>query len=629
VSDDTTDAAAPDSSAEDPKEFAALLDHLKESRGFDLSGYKPASVERRLQKRMATLEIETYSDYMDYLEVHPDEFGDLFDALLINVTSFFRDRPAWDYLSESVIPTLVADTPDSQPLRVWSAGCASGEEAFTAAILLAEELGESQFRDRVKIYATDIDEDALSTARHAVYPRDALKAVPDEYRERYFEPNGLGYGFRTDLRRSVIFGRNDLVQDAPISRIDLLISRNTLMYFTTETQGRILNHFNFSLREQGFLFLGKSEMLITHSDLFSPHELKWRVFKKVAGGGQRDRLALINNALRSTQERSSAPYSRFLEGAADASPVAQLTVDTGGFLVGANQTARRSFNISRNDVGRPLQDLEISYRPVELRAALELVRDQARTVELGQVKWKPTAGSEIVFEVVIEPVLASDETSAVGASITFLDVTAYTQLDARHRTVERQLERAYEELQSTVEELETTNEELQSTNEELETTNEELQSTNEELETMNEELQSTNDELETVNEQQQERSTELDRLNLFLEGILGNLGMAVIVLDHEQRVQLWNDTATELWGLRERETQGQHFLSLDTGFPMAELRVAVRNALSDKAESVEVTVDAVNRRGQAFTCEVRVLPLVDAGRTNYGAMLLMSPSLPG
>jgi two-component system CheB/CheR fusion protein len=627
VSDGSTDKAP--SAPAGSKEFASLLDHLKESRGFDLAGYKRTSVERRIRKRMDALDIETYSDYEDYLEVQPDEFTDLFDALLINVTDFFRDRPAWDYLSESVLPRLVADIPANQPLRVWSAGCASGEEAFTAAILLAEELGESEFRNRVKIYATDIDQDALNTARHAVYPREALKGLPDTYRDRYFEPSSSGYAFRADLRRSVIFGRNDLVQDAPISRIDLLISRNTLMYFTTETQARILNHFNFSLRETGFLFLGKSEMLITHSDLFTPHELKWRVFKKVPGAGNRDRLALINHALRSSQERSTSPYSRFLEGAADVAPVPQLTIDASGFLAAANHAARRVFGLARTDIGRPIQDLEVSYQPVELRAALQLVQEQGRSVDLGQVRWQPGSGPEAIFEVVIEPVLADDESASTGASVTFLDVTAYTHLDERHRVVERQLEKAYGELQSTVEELETTNEELQSTNEELETTNEELQSTNEELETMNEELQSTNDELETMNEEQRDRSNELDRLNLFLEGILGNLGLAVIVLDHEQRVQLWNDTATDLWGLRESEAQGEHFLSLDTGFPMAELSGPVRSALSEKAESVELSVDAVNRRGRAFTCEVRVLPLADAVGTNYGAMLLMSPSLPG
>jgi two-component system, chemotaxis family, CheB/CheR fusion protein len=614
--------------AEDPEELSSLMRHLKETRGFDLSGYKRSTLERRIRRRMDAVKVRTYSDYEDYLEVHPDEFGALFDTLLINVTSFFRDEPAWAYLAETVIPKLIADTPQGRPLRVWSAGCASGEEAFTAAMVLADKLGDEEFRDRVKIYATDVDEDALSSARHAVYPPDSLNALPDDYLGRYFEPNTHGYGFRADLRRSVIFGRNDLVQDAPISRIDLLISRNTLMYFTAETQARILNNFHFSLRESGYLFLGKSEMLITHSELFLPSELKWRVFKKVPGAGTRDRLALIQHAMRAAEELVSAPSVRFLEGAADISPVPQLAVDENGFLAAVNQAARRVFGIGRGDLGRPIQDLEISYRPLELRSALQQVREQGEAVGLGRVRWRDVSGRDCVFEVDIAPVPASEDSGALGASVTFTDVTELSELNEHRQVVERQLESAYEELQSTVEELETTNEELQSTNEELETTNEELQSTNEELETMNEELQSTNDELEAVNEEQRERSTELDRLNLFLEGILGNLGMAVVVLDREQCVQLWNGTATDMWGLQERETQGQHILSLDIGFPVTELRTAVRDALSDAAQSSELSVEAVNRRGRSFTCGVRVLPLLNAAGANYGAMLLMSQSLP-
>lgn len=163
-------------------------------------------------------------------------------------------------------------------------------------MVLAEALGDEEFRRRVKIYATDVDDEALVRARHGAYARDALKPLPEGFRARYFEPGPLGYTFRGDLRRSVIFGRNDMVQDAPISRIDLLVSRNALMYFTPEAQARILSHFNFALKDTGFLFLGKSEMLITHADLFTPYELKWRVFKKVPRVGLRDRVAFLPDA---------------------------------------------------------------------------------------------------------------------------------------------------------------------------------------------------------------------------------------------------------------------------------------------------------------------------------------------
>src|SRR6185437_11337665 len=214
----------------DSAELASLLEYLKTDRGFDFDGYKRSSLERRFRKRMDAVGVQGYADYEDYLQVHPGEFRELFDTILINVTGFFRDQAAWDFLRDDVIPKLLEEAPPGHPIRVWSAACASGEEVYTAAILLAEAMGEDDFRRRVKIYATDVDEDALAAARHGVFPSRVLESVSDSIRDTYFEPGGDEYVFRADLRRSLIFGRNDLVQDAPISRVDLLISRNALIY---------------------------------------------------------------------------------------------------------------------------------------------------------------------------------------------------------------------------------------------------------------------------------------------------------------------------------------------------------------------------------------------------------------
>src|ERR1044071_9995546 len=230
---------------------------------------------------MEAIECKSYGDYLDYLEVHPEEYEQLFDTLLINVTEFFRDPPAWDHLRDDVLPELLAAKDDSDPVRVWSAGCASGQEAYTVAIVLAEMLGDEAYRERVKIYATDIDEDALSAARLAVYTPKQLESVPEDLRAKYFERADQRMAFRKDLSRSVIFGRNNLVSDAPISRLDVLICRNTLMYFTAETQGRILRHFHFALADHGVLMLGKSEMMISHRDVFAAVDINRRIFRKL------------------------------------------------------------------------------------------------------------------------------------------------------------------------------------------------------------------------------------------------------------------------------------------------------------------------------------------------------------
>src|SRR5207248_8978650 len=268
------------------------------------------------------------------------------------------------------------------------------------------------------------------------------------------------------------------------------------------------------------------------------------------------------------------------DGAADASPVPQLTVDRSGFLASANQASRSTFGITAADVGRPLQDLEISYRPVELRAALEQAHEQRKAISLGRVKWQATPDDERTLEVDVTPLFGAGGRDALGASVTFADVTANAHLDAEHRAIERELESAYEELQSTVEELETTNEELQSTNEELETTNEELQSTNEELETMNEELQSTNDELEAMNDEQNARTRELDRVNMLLEGILGSLGVGVVIVDPDERVEVWNAASEDLWGLSSDEVEGRTLTALDIGLPLDEVAEPLRDTLS-------------------------------------------------
>ncbi len=234
------------SAEKDPK-FENLLAYLRQSRGFDFTGYKRSTLMRRVHKRMQSLAIESFEEYQDYLEVYPDEFNYLFNTILINVTAFFRDVLAWEYLAEQILPNLIRNKKTSDQIRIWSAGCASGEEAYTLAMLIAEILGAEEFRQRVKIYATDVDEEALNQARLALYSVKDIQAVPEELRQKYFEIVGNRYVFRQDLRRSVIFGRHDLLQDAPISRLDLLVSRNTLMYFNSETQARILARFHFAL----------------------------------------------------------------------------------------------------------------------------------------------------------------------------------------------------------------------------------------------------------------------------------------------------------------------------------------------------------------------------------------------
>jgi two-component system CheB/CheR fusion protein len=599
------------------------LDYVKRSRGFDFTGYKRSSLMRRVSKRMQLVGIEGYSNYLDYLEVHPEEFSYLFNTLLINVTAFFRDRLAWEYLGNEIIPRIVARKEPNESIRVWSAGCASGEEAYTIAMLIAETIGIEQFRERVKIYATDVDEEALNQARQATYDARDLNGVLPHQVEMFFEQAENRHTFRKDLRRSVIFGRHDLIQDAPISKIDLLVCRNTLMYFNAETQSRILARFHFALRDSGFLFLGKAEMLLTHTKTFTPVDLKRRIFTKVPKLNLRDRLLIMAQTGNEEAVNHLSNHVRLREIAFDNGPLARIIVDANGLLALINEPARSLFNLTPRDVGRPLIDLELSYRPVELRSCIEQVYSERRIINLQDIEWQPPQGEGIYLDIQIAPLLDTGNT-ILGISLNFMDMTRHKRLQQELEHSTQELEMAYEELQATNEELETTNEELQSSNEELETTNEELQSTNEELETMNEELQSTNEELQTVNDELQRRSEELNQSNAFLESILTSLKRGVIVVDRDLYIQIWNYKAEDLWGLRADEAVTQNFLNLDIGLPVEQLRQPIRICLSgDASSSSEIMVDAINRRGRRIQCHVACTPLIGIQGQTQGVILLM------
>jgi two-component system CheB/CheR fusion protein len=600
-----------------------LLEYLRSDRGFDFTGYKRTSLKRRIENRMRMVGIERFNEYTEYLEVHPEEFNQLFNMILINVTGFFRDQAAWDFLGREIIPKIIEQRRPESALRIWSAGCASGEEAYSLAMLFAEAMGIAPFREHVKIYATDVDSDALNQARQAAYTEKQLADVPTPLKEKYFEYTGDRYLFHKELRRSVIFGRHDLLQDAPISRLDLLVCRNTLMYFNAEAQSRILERFHFALNENGYLFLGKAEMLLSHGDSFSPVDLKQRLFRKLPRPEYRERPVVAGRA-----SEDGPPFSalvnhvRMREAAFDASPVPQIVIDANGLLALCNAPARSQFGLRVQDLGRPLQDLEISYRPVELRSRLEQAINERRTVLIKDIEWHNPTKEPVVLDLEIRP-LQDSSGQLLGCVITFTDMTLAKRLQHDLQRSSRELETAYEELQSTNEELETTNEELQSTVEELETTNEELQSTNEELETINEELQSTNEELQTLNQELRQRSEELNQVNTFLESILSGMRSGVAVLDQSLVVLVWNKQAEEFWGLRAEEVRGKHFLNLDIGLPVTELKPAIRACLSDGANFQEVSMNATNRRGKPVQCHVTCTPLMSKGGENRGVILLM------
>jgi two-component system, chemotaxis family, CheB/CheR fusion protein len=598
-----------------------LLIYLKQNRSFDFTGYKRSSLMRRFQRRMAAVEVDSFEAYQDYLEVHPREFGILFNTILINFTGFFRDADAWQHIHERIIPSILKSVPHNAPIRVWSAGCASGEEAYTLAILFAEALGVDDFRRRLKIYATDVDEHALAQARQGVYSERAIQGVPVEWRERYFEPLDDQYIFRKDLRRILVFGRHDLMRDAPISRLDLLVCRNTLIYFNRLSQKRIIANFHFAIKETGFLFLGRAEMLLAQDNLFEAASINHRIFTKIADVRLRDKLLMASQDA-NPQPSVSQATSRLWEMAFYASPVAQVIVDPHGSVALTNERAQQLFGLQPSDIGQPFRDLELSYRPVELRSLIDRAQSAQTVIRLEDVERVLPSGQAQYFDIEVAA-LALTEGMRIGTQLSFMDVTSRQLLRRALEKARQDVQTSNEELQATNEELETANEELQSTVEELQTTNEELQSTNEEMETVNEELQSTNHELQAVNEELRQQTFEADRTSLFLESILASVEVGVVVIDRDYRIMLWNEQAEELWGLRSGEVCGRSLLNLDTGLPVDQLVKPLQRRWNDsEGNQHEITLNAVNRRGRPIRVRV-TMTLRDTQDPHFQSVVLV------
>ena len=586
-----------------------LLIFIRDARGFDFTGYKRSSLARRIRKRMHEVGAADYVDYRDLLESSAEEFEYLFNTILINVTGFFRDAETWTHLQREVMPELLAENDGPREIRVWSAGCATGQEAYSLAIAFTEALGVDEAAKRVKIYGTDVDDEALRDARVGVYASKNLDSMPPELRDKYFEQTGSQFAFRPDLRRRVIFGRHDITRDAPISRLDLLVCRNTLMYFNVETQAQVIDRFHFALREGGHLFLGKAEMLLGDGERFDVVSMRQRMFRRRPGAsvpGYQSaprRLDVIGKP----EMREANRKRQLRDLALEAAPFAVLGVDAGGTVVLINMQMRSMFGMTVRDIGRPFHDLEISYRPVELRSLIEQAYSEHRVDRVTSVERQLGPEDVQYLDIQIQPLWGSDGLRS-GVMLVFIDTSVTTRLQIEVKRNREDLDTAHEELQSTIEELETTNEELQSTIEELETTNEELQSGNEELETMNEEMRV--------------RTHELDEARTFLEGVLASVAAGVVVLDSDLLVRSWNKGAEELWGLRADEVRQQPFFNLIFGLPTGEVRDLVHQCLTSGRRAGTIQVAAINRIGRSITCTVTCSPLKNTG-DGEGAVLLM------
>lgn len=528
-----------------------LLQELAEERNFDFRGYKPTTLDRRFRRRMFQLNLGNYAEYAEYIRAHPGEIDQLLNTILINVTEFFRDPPAWEILRNELLPKVLAHLKPGHSFRAWSAGCATGEEPYSIAMLLAEHFGNRIQDYDIKVYATDIDQEALSFARRGEFSRDSVKRVRPEWREKYFHGT-KSLRINREIRRLVIFGCSNLGQDAPISHVNLLVCRNLLIYFDSDLQKQILSRLHYALEPGGILFLGKAESQLTNSGQFKRLNARWRIFQPISSSPPLvERIETRQEKL----EPEMNPPSRTLQQLdllrqnqrhlLETLRVGVLALSSDEVVAQHNAAALTLCGITPvNLSGKRIADTEVCVRIPELALQLQATRVNN---ESSRFPTRIKIGvEERLLEVTIRPLLDGGERS--GTLIYIDDQTVQEKLEA---TVD-ELESTSEELQSANEELETTNEELQSTNEELETTNEELQSTNEELETTNEELQSLNEELETTNQELEERTKELDQVNSVYAQTLEKVRLPVMLVNRERKIEFWNAMALRLFGFKNK-----------------------------------------------------------------------------
>ncbi|HNF64189.1 MAG TPA: EAL domain-containing protein [Plasticicumulans sp.] len=602
--------------------FERMLRLVQRHTGTDFLNYKPNTLRRRVARRMLATHTATLEDYEMLLATQSGEIERLYQDILISVTAFFRDVPAFEALA-GVLREMVAEKSPDDDLRVWVPGCATGEEAYTIAILLAEALGTRLGERKVHIFATDLDTNALAIARRGVYHHSVASVVPPPLLERYFTTAGESYQVGKLLRDLVIFARHDLAQDPPFLRLDLISCRNLLIYFKSPLQERVLDMFHYALRPGGWLLLGKSENPHT-ADLFAPSAGKVKLFRRRdaarARSLQMPRVPVRENdrATRPPARAGMTLEERVRLVALAAYAPAGIVVDeamevryTLGDVSPYIRLAEGKANLSITTLIRRELHVDLRGLILKCRSSNALTTSRRITMDGGpavRLAVHPLAGDfpeDPLFLVCFEHPRAEIETGRAGAE---------SEQMQRTLELEQELAASREHLQTVIEELETSNEELQSLNEEMLSANEELQSTNEELETANEELQSTNEELITVNEELQSRSAQLMAANADLENLKNTLPCPVLVVDARLRLMFANPAADRLFGLDPDDSVG----------PLHALRANLD--FSGLREVVERVIDAGNEMTHQFAGDrdhlLRARPYRDAQGRIRGAVLV-------
>jgi two-component system CheB/CheR fusion protein len=579
-----------------------LLTLLRIRTGHDFSTYKHATLLRRIARHLQIFEIDDIRDYIQLLRERPDDLQSLLKNLLINVTNFFRDKEAFRQLEKHVIPKLFAGKKGNESVRVWSVGCASGEEAYSLGILLSEFASKLHDPPKLQIFATDVDDEAIVEARDHVYPVGIEADVSPDRLQRFFTKEGEHYRVRKDLREIILFAPHNVLRDPPFSRLDMVVCRNLLIYLNRDAQDKVLQIFHFAIRPEGFLFLGNSESAEGQSTLFTPVDKKNRIYMRRTGaisakeapvlpviGEWQIKIPELNRSHPPERLASAGEiHYKLVEQFAPPSVLVNEDMD----IVHLSESAGRYFRFTG---GEPTSNLFKAVHPdllPDLRAGVYASQREKKNSEFDNIKVSldgderlvkltvrnvddidiVNAGREFMLIIFEETALEPANDSAVPAPI---QLDKDEALETVTRRLEEELRRAKDQLRYTIEQHETSMEELKAANEEHQAVNEELRSASEELETGKEELQSVNEELTTVNQELKEKVDELSRTNSDLQNLMSSTDIGTIFLDRSLRIKRFTPSVQKLFNV----------IATDVGRPLEHL--------THKLDYESLTSDAV------------------------------------
>ena len=564
----------------DDVNMKSIFSLVKMRTGRDFSGYKISTITRRIEHQMAVNSIETLGNYLKFLRENPNEIEALMKNFLIQVTSFFRDKEAFESLKQK-IGLMLKDKPEGTQLRAWVPGCSTGEEAYSIAIIIMECIQESGRRFDVQVFGTDLDAEAIAIARAGLYPTAIAKDVDPKRLDAFFNQAGSSYQIKKNIRENVIFAVHDVVTDPPYSRVDVISMRNLLIYFDSELQKKVLPMLHYALNEKGILFLGTSETIGEFNDLFANLDAKWRIYQSL--GKKKTSLVNFSNQLglqdvsvvtlskAKTQSNPKSEPFKLLE----ALPPSVL-VDYNHQILYAHGDTSKYLRISE---GKPSSSLLNMVKP-ELESGLATLLHEAsqgqKEVVSDNLQVEYNGGKQHV-KITVRP-LSTLEGDLI---ITFEDlprpkrhkIKGEPVIEAKQMELEKDLQRTRDTLRGTIEELKSTNEELRSANEEYMSTNEELKSANEELETSREELQSVNEELTTLNSESQRKNEDLTTINNDMLNLLNATGVATLFLDEKLRIRRFTPSATKLL----------KFIDSDIGRPVEDISSPLKDNILVKA----------------------------------------------